>query len=185
MSLALHALVIMGVPGLKIKPLLGEIKKPKEIHLIKRALIPTVTQPPQYVSTPGQNTLAEKTESKIIMQAQPAKTTVLPDNTPSMKELQKIPAYANYYRLIRDRIRAKAYSYYDSSASGEMYLNFVLSSNGELSALSVKESSIGNEFLRQVAICSIKDAAPFPVFPAELKKYDRLQFSVSISFKND
>ncbi|EFK96502.1 hypothetical protein LDC_1473 [sediment metagenome] len=107
---------------------------------------------------------------KVEIAPQVTKSITLSDDAP-VKELKKIPAYANYYHVIRDKIRAKAFSYYDSSTTGEMYLVFTVSADGKLENLAVREGeSTGSEFLRQIAIESIKDASPFPKFPERAKK---------------
>jgi len=189
-SAFIHAGAIFGIPNLQFKPLANEIKKIREIHLIKNAPLKQNTlqpAPPKYIPINAQTNLQPQNAQtgKVEIAQQTAKAITLSDDTIA-KDLKKIPAYANYYHLIRDKIRAKAFSYYDSSAGGEMYLVFTVSSDGKLISLGVKEGeSLGSEFLRQIAIESIKDASPFPEFPEELKKYERLQFSISISFKND
>jgi outer membrane biosynthesis protein TonB len=188
-SVLLHATAILGVPGLRFKPMITDIKKIREVRLIKtpppQRFVPS-TPPPQYLPIDTQPNLApQSAAARISLKPQIVKPTTLSDEA-TAKALKKIPAYANYYHLIRDKIRTKAFSYYDSSTVGDMYLVFTVLSDGRLENLSVKEKeSLGSEFLRQIAISSIKDASPFPPFPDELKKYEHLQFSVSISFKND
>jgi len=188
-SVLLHTTAILGVPGLKFKPATTDIKKIREVRLIKipalQKAIPA-TPPPQYI--PIAQDAAQPpagASGRISLKPQIVKT-ITPSEEETAKALKKIPAYANYYHLIRDKIRAKAFSYYDSSTTGEMYLVFTVLSDGKLDSLAIKEAeSLGSEFLRQIAISSIKDASPFPPFPDELKKYEHLQFSISISFKND
>jgi len=187
----LHTTAILGVPGLKLKPLAIDIKKIREIRLIRKTPVLQNTAPsappPKYLPINTQAALGPQTAAsgRVSLKPQIVKA-VTPSDEENVKALKKIPAYANYYHLIRDKIRAKAFSYYDSSTTGEMYLTFTILSDGRLENLTVKEAgSLGSEFLRQIAIASIKDASPFPQFPDELKKYERLQFSVSISFKND
>jgi TonB family protein len=189
-SVLLHATAILGVPGLKFKPAITDIRKIREVHLIKipapQDTAPT-TPPPKYLPINTQTTIEPQVAAsgRISLKPQIAKT-ITPSEEETAKALKKIPAYANYYHLIRDKIRTKAFSYYDSSTTGEMYMVFTILSDGKLENLSVKEGeSMGSEFLRQIAIESIKDASPFPPFPDELKKYGHLQFSISISFKND
>ena len=169
--------------------MITDIKKIREVRLIKTPVPQKAAPqqpPPQYLPVNTQAALEpQNAAGRISLKPQIVKTTT-PSEEETAKALKKIPAYANYYHLVRDKIRAKAFSYYDSSTTGEMYLVFTVLSDGRLENLAVKEKeSLGSEFLRQIAIASIKDASPFPPFPDELKKYEHLQFSVSISFKND
>ena len=93
------------------------------------------------------------------------------------------PAYATYYQIVRDRIRERAYSNYTKLSMGEIYLTFIIKSNGSLSQLQVMENkSAANDFLRDVGMSSVKEAAPFPPFPQDLN-YPELTFNVQISFQ--
>lgn len=93
------------------------------------------------------------------------------------------PAYVTYYQIVRDRIRDRAYSNYTKLSVGEVYLTFVITSDGHLGDLQIMESrSQGNEFLRNVGLKSVQEAAPFPPFPADLN-YPELTFNVQISFQ--
>ncbi len=100
-------------------------------------------------------------------------------------EINKInnPIYINYYQVVREKIRRCAYQNYTRSETGQIYLTFVVLSNGTLSvAKIIDEKSTDNNYLKEVALKSIKDAAPFPAFPKELD-YPHLSFNVIISFE--
>jgi hypothetical protein len=93
------------------------------------------------------------------------------------------PSYITYYQIVRDRIRDRAYENYTRLSMGEVYLTFVIQSSGELGDLQIMESrSQGNEFLRNVGLKSVQEAAPFPPFPQDLN-YPELTFNVQISFQ--
>jgi outer membrane biosynthesis protein TonB len=93
------------------------------------------------------------------------------------------PAYATYYQIVRDRIRDRAYTNYTKLSVGEVYLTFIIKSDGTLTALQILENkSEANEFLRSVGMKSVQEAGPFPPFPKDLG-YPELTFNVQISFQ--
>ncbi len=93
------------------------------------------------------------------------------------------PLYKNYYGIIRENIKKEAYRNYTKYEEGEVYLSFVISSEGALLDINLfKEKSKASEFLQNVALRSVKNAAPYPKFPAELN-YPKLTFNVIISFE--
>lgn len=93
------------------------------------------------------------------------------------------PLYKTYYEQIRDKIKSQAYKNYTKYEEGEVYLSFVVSSAGELVDTKLfKEKSSQNDFLQDVAVKSVKQAAPFPKFPADLN-FPQLSFNVIISFE--
>lgn len=103
---------------------------------------------------------------------------------PKEKELTKNPAYMDYYQLIRQKIKDNAYRYYESESNGEIFLTFIIFNSGKLHSLYLNENSQDNQELIQTALKSIKHATPFPPFPQDLE-YKKLQFNISIYFKNN
>jgi len=100
-------------------------------------------------------------------------------------DMEKInnPIYINYYQTIREKIRRCAYQNYSRSDTGQVYLTFIVISDGNLGEVRINEEKTeANFYLKQVALKSIKDASPFPVFPKELD-YPQLTFNVIISFE--
>jgi len=95
------------------------------------------------------------------------------------------PHYVTYHEQVRDKIRQRAYFYIDDPdfQSGEVYLTFVLGSDGRLKAVRViAEKTRANPYLIKIGLRSIKEAAPFPAFPGGLN-YPELTFNVVISFE--
>ncbi len=95
------------------------------------------------------------------------------------------PRYLTYHEQVRDKIRNRAYQYVDNPRfeEGEVYLTFVLASNGELKDVQIiHERSRANPFLKNVGLRSIKESVPFPAFPKDLN-YPELTFNVVISFE--
>jgi len=99
-------------------------------------------------------------------------------------ETFKTPEYKSYYQLIREKIRRFAYYNYKKLQEGEVFLTFSLTPQGELADVAINEQKSSNdEYLRDIALNSIKDAAPFPDFPEKLKNNQKLAFNVIISFE--
>ena len=93
------------------------------------------------------------------------------------------PTYVSYYQFVREKIRRAAYQNYSRSETGEVYMAFVISSNGILREVRlIEEKSSPNYYLRETALRSIRDASPFPLFPKDLD-YPQLSFNVIISFE--
>jgi len=95
------------------------------------------------------------------------------------------PKYLNYHEHIRNKIRNRAYLYVDNPQFdiGEVYLTFVLLSNGVLKQIQIiEDKTAANSFLKTVGLRSVKESSPFPPFPQGLE-YPELSFNVIISFK--
>jgi outer membrane biosynthesis protein TonB len=93
------------------------------------------------------------------------------------------PSYTSYYQIVREKIRRAAYHNYTRTETGEIYLSFVIASDGTLKDTRfMEERSSTNYFLKQISLKSIREAAPFPAFPKELD-YPQLSFNVIISFE--
>jgi outer membrane biosynthesis protein TonB len=92
------------------------------------------------------------------------------------------PSYVSYYQIVREKIKRSAYQNYMRTDIGEVFLSFVITKNGLLKAVNLSdEKSSESIYLREIAMRSIKEASPFPIFPAELE-YPELSFNVIISF---
>lgn len=97
----------------------------------------------------------------------------------------KSPSYSGYYELIRERIRHAAYQNYSQTETGEVYLAFVVGTDGSLKDVRyIDDKSTPSYYLKDTAIRSIRESAPFPPFPRDLD-YPQLSFNVIISFQID
>jgi outer membrane biosynthesis protein TonB len=93
------------------------------------------------------------------------------------------PSYVTYYQIVRERIRDRAYVNYTKLSMGEVYLTFIIKSDGTLGELQILENrSMSTEFLKNVGMKSVQESAPFPPFPKDLD-YPELTFNVQISFQ--
>ncbi len=82
----------------------------------------------------------------------------------------KNPLYSKYYQNIRSRIREKAYRNYEQFDAGEIYITFIIQSDGILRDIKIIEDrTSANQYLRRISIRSVQQASPFPPFPEDLK----------------
>jgi len=202
LSLAIHLAVFVTLPRIITRgSVVKTDNKPKEIEIITEtikksnpSLMPKEHIKPILKETapPYINRIVNKVFTLRNENVNIDKPRILDNNLkniifaklPKEEELKKNPAYMDYYQLIRERIRSKAYRYYDSDKKGEVFLNFIISKDGKLEGLYLNNTSSEDKDLIEIALRSIKDASPFPPFPPELK-YPRLQFNISIYFKNN
>lgn len=93
------------------------------------------------------------------------------------------PSYISYYQIVREKIKRAAYQNYTGREVGEITISFIISSDGFLKDLRLaQERSSSSEYLREIALKSVKDASPFPNFPKELD-YPELSFNLAITFE--
>ena len=100
-------------------------------------------------------------------------------------EMAKIdnPSYISYYQIVREKIRRSAYQNYTHNETGEVYASFIITNDGDIKdARLAEEKTRANDYLKSIALKSIKDASPFPNFPKELD-YPQLSFNIIISFE--
>ncbi|MDP2831397.1 MAG: TonB C-terminal domain-containing protein [Candidatus Omnitrophota bacterium] len=100
-------------------------------------------------------------------------------------EMAKIdnPSYISYYQIVREKIRRSAYQNYTHNEIGQAYVSFIISNDGYIKGVHlIEEKTTDNDYLKNVALSSIRDASPFPNFPKELD-YPQLSFNIIISFE--
>lgn len=112
---------------------------------------------------------------------------MMPQGIKTSEPLDKIKngnGYTNYLLLLCEKIAQRVEeNQKDYSKGGVVSVIFRLKSDGTVLAISIdpRLSTIDN-MLREIAIKSVKEAAPFPAFPKNLKKPEWL-FNITISFK--
>jgi len=102
------------------------------------------------------------------------------------EELEKLEEYIEYYELIREKIKktaARNYASFSSDGEDAVGATFSLTRRGELVNVNIKESaSRADSAMKEAAIRSIREAAPFPAFPETLDRAE-LTFNIAIVFK--
>jgi TonB family protein len=133
--------------------------------------------------------IARKSEpSEKVEIAKPVKEKKQEDveqpRLPKKKEqdLSKDKFYITYYKLINEILR-DAVIYPSDFSEGEIALTFILNADGSLVNVDVlQDTSYNNNSLRETAKQIVKNAAPFPPFPKELRQ-NQLSFNVVFCFR--
>jgi outer membrane biosynthesis protein TonB len=182
----------------KAAPLIPIQTKEKEVSLLK-----------EKKTAPKLDILTKKMDSPMSFQDSMKDMTKSGEMNQTKKEVQKItsfedasrrvtvpllksekitnPKYLSYNEAIRQKIRQRAFTFvnHPDFKQGEVYLTFVLDSNGNLKDLKIIDSKThANDYLRGVGVKSVEQSSPFSPFPADLH-YDELTFNVVISFQVD
>ena len=80
-------------------------------------------------------------------------------------------------------IKKRAYANFSKVETGEVYMTFVVLSDGRLKQVQlIEEKTAAQDYLRQVSLKSVEECNPFPRFPPDLT-YPELSFNVVISFE--
>ncbi len=141
-------------------------------------------QPPSFVkdmSKLSQDFQVATVKQPVVVVTQEAKRKV---SVPVVKS-EKInnPVYQDYYQMVRSKIKERAYANYSESDMGEVYLTFVILSDGSLKQFNlVDEKTSANDYLKNISLKSIQESSPFSPFPKDLS-YPELSFNVVISFE--
>lgn len=180
-----------------IKPPLQPQEHPKTIEPKKEPLLKlpskvtaVKTAPPPFID---RESIFKKSKEIISQKYTFTKPTFIKPDVIAVKkkitlpplDIDKVdnPSYISYYQIVREKIRRAAYQNYTRVEVGEVYLSFVILSDGTLKEIRlVEEKSSSSPYLREIALRSIKEASPFPNFPKELD-YPHLSFNVVISFE--
>ena len=203
-SVIFHSVIFFAWPSLKV----FFPKRPQKIseityyRIVQSRPMRAIKQSPQQQQLRKINQV-KKSESTIQTPAEKEKPKNLPPKqeeltkkepaSPVKQDLvippvpagvEKMPAYLDYVQAVREKIKRVANLRYKRLyAVGDVMLNFVLTSDGNLRILRiVDERSVYDQRLRDVAEAAIKEAAPFDQFPADLE-FRELSFSVVISFQ--
>ncbi|HQP10664.1 MAG TPA: hypothetical protein PKV41_04700 [Candidatus Omnitrophota bacterium] len=129
---------------------------------------------------------SQKSSEKVITMDLGKKITLPPLTTEKINN----PKYLTYNDDMRDmisrNIKQRAYTYvnHPDFQAGEVYLTFILASEGALKAVKIIEDKTrANDYLRDVALRSIKESNPFPPFPKGFD-YPEFTFNLLITFQN-
>ena len=123
-----------------------------------------------------------------LPQSRPAKPAVpaFVDLSNLTEDLGREPAYLEYFRLIRERIRY--YAQQDArqvNRSGDVFVRFVLSSAGRLQSAELDAGrSVHDIALERFSLDSVRHAAPFPPFPPTFHQ-PQITFRIIIQYEAD
>jgi hypothetical protein len=171
-----------------LQPRLQDIRTPAEIkknfrgsiNMLKKDMQPVDAQELKEASHYFKPDEAREKRPLTAQQFSAQKKITVP---PVKSEKMKNPVYNNYYQVVREKIRHRAYTNYSRYETGEVYLTFIVTSDGNLQGVKLmEEKTRADNYLREVALKSIRDSAPFPAFPANLL-FPELSFNVVIAFE--
>lgn len=210
LSLLVHILLIVQFPRSqavrKFKPLKNiEITYTQSLLKVHPVEKPVSEQPPRQEKLKGTARVlsskmarpdsflkdaAEIFRNISATQKQPVK--IAPSSTKRRISLPPVkpgkitnPIYLNYYQMVRQKIKERAYANYATLDTGNVYLTFIIDARGALKQIKmIEEKTSAVQYLKDVSLKSIKEADPFPPFPADLK-YPELSFNIVISFEED
>lgn len=144
--------------------------------------------PKKYVATPSEtkkeNVTAEKTsrteERPSVEIKHPSIQKLEGITSLDLKGLRPVPP--SYAQAVRNKIR-KNLGPTTSGIEGDIFVRFMIASNGELQELSIiDEKSAKNGFLREAVFEAIKNSSPFPSFPKDFTP-PAVTFTCQISFE--
>jgi hypothetical protein len=195
LSLAIHFFVFVGLPRFYATKINKQHNPPKSLKMLPNIFekIEQIRQndfsledAPPYINEMLEREIFDTKRSAALDKADVhfSNKEIIFSEMSNQREIKKTPAYMNYYNTVREKIRKNAYHYYNSRQKGIIYISFVVLQSGDLFDQTLLEESTVNKELIDIAFRSIRTASPFPPFPKELD-YPKLQFNVSIHFKNN
>jgi len=132
---------------------------------------------------PTVETISPDSSGRAIIRGKGDKFETVVNNE---KDNGRKATYISYYRSVREKIRYYADKNYikeGNASQGEIFLSFVITSRGELLHIMIIDAKSAEDLLlRNLAINSIRDASPFPIFPQDMTQH-QITFNVVISFE--
>ncbi len=126
-----------------------------------------------------------KPETEIFEQIEetkePLQLSLTDTSTVASEKKISIPNYSEYYRFLHKTI-SKAVIRPESSGIGTVSVVFTLLNGGTLEDVKVLDGSVDDQLLREAVIKAVKDSAPFPPFPEDIKKQQSENFTISLEF---
>ncbi len=176
------------------------VKESLPAEQVQRAIKPLKEEPfqpePKILTPKELSSVAIKSQQAVKEPMRIAKQKKIPVHLPSLNSKRQVvvpflssekitnPNYVNYQDHIRNKIKNQANHFVNDPQfqDGEVYLTFILHSDGGLKDIKIiDQKTHASAFLQSISMRSIKESSPFPPFPFELK-YPELSFNVMISF---
>ena len=204
-SVLIHSIFFLGLPRMSFFPSRRSLENlkityykvreiPEDKKISSKESEPIVKELPEIkkeeiLRPPGaltKETEDTETQPKRVTAFKPAKQKKFETMLEEEQSDAKKATYISYYRAVREKIRQHADENYPKNRNlgeGEVFLSFVVASNGELLRVRViNEKSTNDISLRNIAIGSVRDASPFPPFPRGMSQY-QITFNVIILFE--
>ena len=181
-SLEVNYVQMQVKPTENKKTPIGDFDQPKEIKMTYKQGLFESQRDIRDISKLSETFRPDKEQINKFKPAQAGREIIIPELISG--EITD-PEYLTYNQLIRQKIKQRAYRYVNDPHfdRGDVYLTFVLLSNGMLKQVKIiDEKTYASEFLKKMALSSVKEADPFPPFPKDLN-CPELTISVPISFR--
>jgi hypothetical protein len=126
----------------------------------------------------------------ITLNKEAMEITVHPQETSKVARerediLTKTILYTEYAQAIKDKVTQTVAQNYRGAETGKVALELVILSNGKFKEVKiVEEKSEASQKLKDTALKSAKNAAPYPAFPEALHSGE-LGFSILIAFEKE
>lgn len=186
-SFALH-MALFGAPLFNHEPIMRHDapKRPMVVDYV------TIKEPEIKPGKPVARELElnKPIEMKAPVEANQAKTKSAAQKKEALRdarkqaEIRSSKDYISYFQFLREKIRQRLKANYTNfGKEGDISLVFVLNSDGSLSDVAIDDAaSAQDRQLINIAVESVKEAAPFPGFPKALS-YPKMSFNLDVSFK--
>lgn len=180
-SLAISPLAVMKTAGEIPAP---ERKKPLEVDYIK---VKETLKTQETAPVPLARKIDLQPPAPVAPQAPKkveAERDALKEAAAKTAEVKSTKDYINYHQLLREKIRrALKENYANYSGEGDVLVEFVLNSDGSLAGWRIDDKNLTEDGkLIDIAVRSLREAAPFPAFPKALT-LSHASFNVTVSFR--
>ena len=195
LSVALHLLAITPLYGFVMFREAVDTKKPIVVDYLVAKDLPRIDARKARPRSMAQETKKTDTSRDVAMKTTSdkpeAKRAARKISPGSSRITQKAEArirgtkdYISYYELIREKIRACLKAHYNThQKEGRVQLSFTLKADGSLVLVEADEpNSTDNETLLDIAVRSVREAAPFAPFPKAIS-LPRMSFDLLVTFK--
>lgn len=134
---------------------------------------------PQANREPAKADSKETEQPSRVVIKEPITSNIEATASVDVQGLRLVPP--SYSHIVRNRIIDNL-EMMKSGVEGDVYVRFVISSDGRLKEMRIiDEKSSDSGFLRSAAFEAVKNAAPFPAFPAAVN-VPEIAFTCEISF---
>ncbi len=125
---------------------------------------------------------------KVAIETEAEEPKVEPEEEPQQEESAvmsaqpRIATYAEYYRFLHKTISGAVVKP-EGSGSGTINATFTLLSDGTIEDVKILDGSAEDTALREAVVKAIKDSAPFPAFPRDMKRKKEETFTITLEFR--
>jgi TonB family protein len=181
LSVALHLLAITPLYGFVMFREAVDTKKPIVVDYLVAKDLPRIDARKARPRSMAQETKKTDTSRDVAMKTTPGSSRI---TQKAEARIRGTKDYISYYELIREKIRSCLKAHYNTRQNeGRVQLSFTLKADGSLVSVEADEpNSTDNETLLDIAVRSVREAAPFAPFPKAIS-LPRMSFDLLVTFK--